>query len=179
LKHRRPPHLYFDNHWYMITASTYQRIPHLASLDKAHYFRRVFQKLAVLYNLHITAWVILPDHYHILLKPSRGRTLATFMQRLHGSTSRQFNLWDSAIGRSVWYSYWDTCIRDDAGYWTRFNYIHYNPVKHGFVTQPEQWGFSSYREYADRNGAGWIQQIMLEYPVQSVAIADEVAGEAD
>ncbi len=33
-----------------------------------------------------------------------------------------------------------------------FNYIHNNPVNHGFVYNPEEWAFSSYREYKSKSG---------------------------
>ena len=33
-----------------------------------------------------------------------------------------------------------------------FNYIHNNPVHHGFVFSPEEWTFSSYREYKFKSG---------------------------
>jgi len=33
-----------------------------------------------------------------------------------------------------------------------FNYIHNNPVHHGFVFRPEEWAFSSYREYRSKSG---------------------------
>jgi len=33
-----------------------------------------------------------------------------------------------------------------------FDYIHYNPVNHGFVYNPEEWVFSSYREYKSKSG---------------------------
>lgn len=57
----------------------------------------------------------------------------------------------------MWYSYLDTCIRDEAGYWTRFNYIRYNPVKHGYVSRPADWPFSSYRYYLRTRGAAWLR----------------------
>ncbi|NJN82591.1 MAG: hypothetical protein HC802_10190 [Caldilineaceae bacterium] len=46
--------------------------------------------------------------------------------------------------------YWDHIIRNDADLETRLHYIHYNPVKHGYVLKPENWPYSSYEHWRDR-----------------------------
>ena len=68
-------------------------------------------------------------------------------------------------GRQVWHNYWDTCVRTEADYWTRFNYIHYNPIKHGYVKQFSNWPFSSYGYYLERRGEGWLLDVIERYPV--------------
>jgi len=65
----------------------------------------------------------------------------------------------------VWHSYWDTCIRGENDYWRRFNYIHHNPVKHGYVSQIEDWSFSSYGYYLKHKGRDWLMDAFLQYPV--------------
>ena len=54
------------------------------------------------------------------------------------------NRLDGQRGRQVWHNFWDTCILSETGYWTHFNYIHYNPVKHGYVPDPADWVHSSF-----------------------------------
>ncbi len=78
----------------------------------------------------------------VLLKTKWGQDLSRFLGQLHGSSSRQLNLWDGVTGRQVWHNYWDTCIRSEEDMWQRFNYIHQNPVKHGYVQQIGDWPFS-------------------------------------
>jgi putative transposase len=87
------------------------------------------------------------------------------MKHLNGSTSRKLNLLDNKQGRTVWYSYWDRCMRNLHDFWTRFNYIHYNPVKHGYVYNPEDWGFSSYRFYARNDENEWLDEKLNEFPI--------------
>jgi hypothetical protein len=41
-------------------------------------------------------------------------------------------------------------------------YIHLNPVRRGLVTQPEQWCWSSYREYAGLDGTEQERQCGLK-----------------
>ena len=35
--------------------------------------------------------------------------------------------------------FWDHMIRNERDYENHFDYIHYNPVKHGLVPKPEDW----------------------------------------
>jgi putative transposase len=131
-------------------------------------WHKIFLKTSDVLGVAVCAWVMLPNHYHVLLKFQHGRDLAKFAQRLHGSTSRQINLLDNAQGRKTWYSYWDICIRGEADFWTRFNYIHHNPVRHGYVENPEDWEFSSYRFYLQEEGEDWLEKCWFDYPANSL-----------
>ena len=160
-----PPHVYLDDTWYIISAATLGHAPFLASEQAKALVRDKLKGLVVTFGIHLRAWVILDNHYHLLLKTSRGKDLSRFFGQLHGSTSHQINLLDGAAGRHVWHNYWDTCIRDDVGFWTRFNYVHYNPVKHGYVRDAEGWAFSSYRYYLRTKGQDWLADCWSRYPV--------------
>ena len=47
---------------------------------------------------------------------------------------------------SVWQRrYWEHTIRDEQDYNRHVDYIHYNPVKHGLVTAPIDWQYSTLR----------------------------------
>jgi len=150
----RPLHIYADDTWYFITASTVKHKPYLSSPEHLELWKSNFFELASRSGIDIFAWVILENHYHILIQSRQGRGLGQFIGQLHGRTSRQLNLLDQTQGRQIWYSYWDICIRGEADLWTRFNYIHYNPVKHGVTSNPEDWPFSSYRFYQEQESQG-------------------------
>jgi putative transposase len=160
-----PPHLYIDDTWYMITASTINHAPFLKNDQVKVLVRDTFEALIQTFDISLLAWVILDNHYHLLLKMNIGRDVSRFISRLHGRTSRQMNLQNNAVGRQVWHNYWDTCIRTEAGMWTRFNYIHHNPVKHGYVHNLEDWPFSSYRIYLAEKGVEWLEDCWQTYPV--------------
>ncbi len=54
----------------------------------------------------------------------------------------------SETHRSPWQRrFWEHTIRDDAGFATRFDDIHYNPVKHGWVKRGGDWPYSSFHRY--------------------------------
>lgn len=43
--------------------------------------------------------------------------------------------------------YWEHTIRDEADLVAHVNYIHFNPVKHGYVSQVKDWPFSSFHQF--------------------------------
>jgi putative transposase len=50
--------------------------------------------------------------------------------------------------RGVWQRrYWEHLIRDERDYARHVDYIHYNPVKHGYVSRAADWPYSSIRRY--------------------------------
>ena len=167
-----PPHIYLDDTWYMITGAIYQKRCLLQPEGYKEIVHGQLKALVIEFGFQLAAWVILDNHYHLLLKSRVGASLSRFFGRLHGRTSFELNGLDDARGRQVWHNYWDTCIRGEADYWTRFNYIHHNSVKHGYVLQGEDWPFSSYHYYLRRKGQAWLIDAFRQYPVVDFADFD-------
>jgi putative transposase len=161
----RPLHIYADDAWYIVSASTVDGVRYLATDDHLRLWVTTARQLVEELTTTLRAWVVLRNHYHMLFKPSLGRDISKFIGRLNGRTSYEFNLLDGIQGRQVWYNYWDTCIRTEADYWTRFNYIHNNPVKHGYVRCHADWEFSSYQYYLRTKGEEWLADCWERYPV--------------
>jgi len=107
--HHRPPHLYVDDAWYFVTASTANKKHVLSSDEHFDLWVTIFKELIAEFKLKLTAWVLLPNHYHFLFLPKLGYDLSPFMKHLNGRTSHELNSLDQKRGRKVWYSYWDTC----------------------------------------------------------------------
>jgi putative transposase len=160
-----PPHIYLDDAWYIITSPVYDGRRLLQPAGHKEMVREQLKILVTEYSLKLAAWVILDNHSHILVKSRVGAEVSRFMGRWHGRTSYDLNKADDARGRQVWHNYWDTCIRTEADYWTRFNHIHHNPVKHGYVKLMEQWTHSSYQYYLEHKGKEWLADIFQRYPV--------------
>jgi len=157
----------------MITATTFNHAPFLAADRTKALVREKLKTLVQHFGITLRAWVILDNHYHLLLKTATGKSLSRFFGQLHGGTSRQINIWDNAKGRQVWRNYWDTCIRSEKDMWQRFNYIHQNPVKHGYVRQIEAWPFSSYGYYLRTKGEAWLADCWQRYPVVDYLTGDD------
>jgi len=52
--------------------------------------------------------------------------------------------------RGIWQRrFWEHTIIDDADYAAHMDYIHYNPVKHGWVCTVKDWPYSSFHRLVD------------------------------
>ena len=108
------------------------------------------------------ASVILPDHLHVIwsLPPessdysTRWRLIKSHFTRhwcneeiLSENTSRLHK-----GEKDIWQRrFWEHLIRDENDLSCHVEYIHFNPVKHGFASSPLQWKYSSFGDYV-RNG---------------------------
>ncbi|MDD3732490.1 MAG: transposase [candidate division Zixibacteria bacterium] len=99
------------------------------------------------YPFIIIAWVILPDHFHMIINPLEGN-LSSLMRIIKLSFSKKIrNLMDAKGGR-IWQNrYWDHIIRNEEDLNLHIDYIHYNPVKHDVVGDPFSYFYSSIHEY--------------------------------
>lgn len=113
----------------------------------------------------VTAWCVLPNHYHLLLETPDLRALTIALGRLHGRTSRTWNLEERTTGRTVFHRTADRRIRSDAHFWATVNYIHHNPVHHHYVARWSEWPWSSARDYLHSIGHTEAARIWHHHPV--------------
>ena len=100
----------------------------------------------------IAAWVVLPDHLHcIWTLPEGDADYSTRWRLIKARFSRGLPvgaLRASHVRRQErgirQRRFWEHHIRDDADMVAHLRYCWWNPVKHGFVTRPEDWPYSSY-----------------------------------
>jgi putative transposase len=159
-----PPHILVDNTWYFLTAHTLSE-QDVGFADFKYIWINTIKELSKKFNYRLYAWVILSNHYHTLFKVSNSQDLPIFINRLHGSTSYYINKKRNSQGKKIWHNYWDQIIRDKEDFWTKFNYIHYNPVKHGYVNNPFLWEYSSFRGFLQKKGEPWIRDCWQTYPI--------------
>jgi putative transposase len=118
--------------------------------------RRCVRSVRQQYPFHIDAMVILPDHLHALWTLPDGD--ADFSKRwmlIKSAFSRSLpkaeKLNTSRIAkreRGIWQRrFWEHLIRNEADYERHVDYIHGNPVKHGYVDKAADWPYSSIHRY--------------------------------
>jgi len=91
----------------------------------------------------LDAYVVMPDHVHLLLTPLHSWKLSKILQGIKGYTSREINKILNRKG-SFWQDEsFDHLIRNEADWLDKFKYIHNNPVNAGLVDRPEDYEFSS------------------------------------
>jgi putative transposase len=93
------------------------------------------------YQLH--AFVVMPDHAHLLLTPGETATIEKALLMIKGGSSHRMGL-QSPQRFPIWHAgFHDRWIRDAAEYWSSKKYIEQNPVEAKLVERPEEYVFSS------------------------------------
>jgi len=109
---------------------------------------RAFNRARALHPFYLTAWVLLPDHWHCICAPVRPVTISLAMKSVKLSSMRAVNRLRDEEGELWQPRFFDRALRTVREYNEKVEYIHLNPVKAGLVSRPEDWGWSSYNEYA-------------------------------
>ena len=91
------------------------------------------------YKLH--AWVVMPNHVHVLFTPLPGFTMSRIIHTWKSWSAHKINTLLGRAGRLWQIEYFDRLIRDHKHFTEVFNYIIYNPVSAGLCTSPLDWPF--------------------------------------
>lgn len=91
----------------------------------------------------LLAWVIMPNHVHVLIETVEGHSLPGVVHAWKSYTANRAN---ELLGRTghFWHrEYFDRYIRDERHLERAVGYVHDNPVKAGLVAHAADWPFSS------------------------------------
>ncbi len=160
-----PPHPIRDHNYYLLTAACYQHAPFMKSPNRRQELLDAVFETFIEAGIAIHAWVILLNHYHLLVYVDDFAILGNLFRLIHGRFAYKWNNEDKTPARKVWYRYADRAIRSERHYFTTLN-IHYNPVKHGLVKSPYDWKESSVHWYLAENGRDWLRDMWQAYPIR-------------
>ena len=96
------------------------------------------------YHAKVHAICVLPEHLHvIIIFPDEDCNYFNFWKIIKAKFKYYIPVKDK-----IWQDrYWDHLIRDEHDLVQHVNYIHYNPVKHGYVDKVCDWPFSSFHQF--------------------------------
>jgi len=95
------------------------------------------------YRLH--AWVIMPNHVHVLFTPIEPHALSQIVGSWKSFTAKECNSLLGRIGAFWEADYFDRYIRDEKHFQAATEYFEGNPVVAGLCGRPEDWRWSSAR----------------------------------
>ena len=107
---------------------------------------------------HIDAWVVMPEHLHCIWTlpegdtdySSRWREIKKAFVKSLPATEILSPVRRAKGERGIWQRrFWEHTIRDDRDYAAHMDYVHYNPVKHGFVARVSDWPYSSFHRLVE------------------------------
>lgn len=117
------------------------------SKDDLHLFLHLLGELVERFNIEVHAYVLMGNHYHLLLK-TNDANLSRAMQWFGTSYTCKFNL-NNSTGGHLFQGRFKSIIIENDTYLLRLScYIHRNPVRAGIVERLADYQWSSYRFYA-------------------------------
>jgi len=99
--------------------------------------------MRVRYKFCVIGYVVMPEHVHLPLSEPEGGPLSKALQAIKLSMSKL------SLQRPFWQArYYDFNVFSGHKHVEKLRYMHRNPVKRGLVEKPEDWRWSSFRQYA-------------------------------
>ncbi|MBX3435902.1 MAG: transposase [Planctomycetaceae bacterium] len=145
---------------YFFTVVTYGRIPIFAKLPARTLLGEVMRSVKEEVPFETVAIVLLPDHLHTIWQlPGGDHDFSTRWKHIKSQFTNRWRKTDGAEARrtesqvkrgnrGVWQRrFWEHLIQDEHDLEVHVDYIHYNPVKHDYVTRPWDWEPSTFRRY--------------------------------
>ena len=99
-----PAHLFRAGAIYLITGSIYEKAYLIHSDVRKEEWLNAFREAAKIYGWPIIAWVILGNHYHVIVQApeASAKNLYKFVGSYHKFTAREWNNQDGQNGRKVY-----------------------------------------------------------------------------
>ena len=155
MKYRR---VYVCGGTYFFTLATYNRLPIFSSRESNELLFEAIRYTTNRMPFEVVAYAILPDHMHFIWTLPEGSGDYSTRWRLIKSHFTRNYTQKGSVGRpasrkykmeqDVWQRrFWEHLIRNPLDLSRHVEYIHYNPIKHGYVNTLMEWEYSSFQRY--------------------------------
>ncbi|HUA98426.1 MAG TPA: transposase [Terracidiphilus sp.] len=143
---------------HFITFSCFHRLPFLEAPATKETFELVLERTRSRHQAGVCAYVLMPEHIHLLINEPPLILVAQFLKALKQITSRKLR----GDRPQFWQDrYFDSNVRGESARSEVIRSIHRNPLKRGLVASPEQYRWSSFNRYA--TGVRGVVEIESEW----------------
>lgn len=130
---------------HFITFSCFHRLALLGEPGARHVVETVLEQTRARHRARIYAYVLMPEHVHLLVNEPPQILLAQFLKAFKQTVSRKLR----GPRQKFWQQrYYDSNVHGETARSEVIRYIHRNPLTRGLVDKPEEWAWSSFRHYA-------------------------------
>lgn len=152
--------------------------------DAAEYdeFLALMRHAAAREPLRVLAYVLMPNHWHMVVWPEAGVQLSRYLQLLGTAHSARWRWRSGTTGEGHVYQgrYHAFLVESERQYFNVLRYTEGNPVRAGLVAAAEDWRWSSLweRHTGDRDlistgpiplPTGWTELVNLPIPGETIA----------
>ena len=141
-----PPRLHRHQtlgHLHFLTFSCQDRQPYLEPPAAKALFESVLESRRKKYGFHIHSYVVMPEHVHLLVSEPPAQPLSKAIASIKREVSRLCPETPFWLPRYYAFNVFSNQKRIE-----KLRYIHRNPVTRGLAIKPEDYFWSSFREYA-------------------------------
>ena len=133
--------------------------------DEYVHFEMLLKKAAEKFDMRVLAYVLMPNHWHMILYPKVDGDLSLFMQWLTLTHTQQYHVWKQTTGHGHIYQgrYKSFLIETDSYLLTAIKYVERNPVRAKLVKKVENWRWGS--GYRRLEGTKKEQSLLAKSPV--------------
>jgi putative transposase len=161
-----PPHFTDADGLYLLTAACYEHRPVVGfSPQRMAAFEAELLETTEAHARQIFAWIVLPNHYHLLVHAPDLEGLLGTGGQLHGRTSYRWNGEEHCRGRHVWHRAAETAMKSERHVGATLNYVLHNAVHHGYVERWQDWPYSNAAQYLAEVGREVAERRWREYPI--------------
>lgn len=138
---------YLPNHCYFVTAVIKDRKKLFVDENICSLILKDLKFYREKYQFLLHAYVIMPDHLHLLLSLKEKGNISMIMRDFKSHTAQAINKVLKRRGALWQEGFYEHVIRDEKDFKKRINYIHKNPLISDLVKDIEDHRFSSFRNY--------------------------------
>lgn len=130
-------------------------------------FEYILFETLEMFKVELVAYCIMPNHWHLILKPTKDGELGKFMNRLTNTHVKQYKSMHDQIGFGHLYQgrYKSFLIGDDDYFYTTLRYVERNALRAGLVEKAQdwQWGSARSRITKDRRSK-YLSKLPIDLP---------------
>jgi putative transposase len=143
---------YFPGQIVFITQIVNDRKPLFYEPQNINILKGILTNVKDLHPFTMLAYVFLPDHFHILIHPTGQSNFSQILHSIKRNFTHAYKQHMNISGPlKIWQKrFWDHVIRDEKDMENHLHYIHYNPIKHGYVNDLGAWENCSYNAWQER-----------------------------
>jgi len=168
----RPLRIQFPSAFYHITSRGDQRQPIFLSTGARKKFLEYLRLGHERFGFIIHTYCLMGNHYHLIMETPQGN-LSQAMHFINGSFAAYTNILHKRVGHLLQGRYKSILIEAETYITELSRYIHLNPVRAKIVKNPEDYPWSSYREYMGfRKSPAWFRtNLILGYFSETESLA--------
>lgn len=145
----RPLRIEFENALYHVTSRGNNReLIFVDETDRTTLLHAIEQGMAR-FDATVFAYCLMGNHYHLVLQ-TRQANLSRLMRHVNGTYAQAHNRRHAKVGHLFQGRFHAILVQDDAYFLEACRYVDLNPVRAGFVSQPHEWHWSSFRAHVGR-----------------------------